>query len=131
MGAADRILHEYRVSKRRFDAAIAAIELLSAEQRMQLVATLLDRFERTPNANGTTTPSELVPRRPKRKKTDIAEALVHERPGISSAEVGAVIAQNRSAADCTLRSIEKRRGTVQRRDGRWYPVNNGGSAPTN
>jgi hypothetical protein len=144
MSGAERIIQECRVRKRRFDAAVSAVELLSTEQRKDLIAVLVDRVEsetRAPSVNGpsVTPPSELVRRRPaptngktqRRNKTDIAEALVRERPGISSAEVGVLIDQNRAAADCTLRSIVKRRGTIQRRDGGWHPVTTGGSPVAN
>ncbi|MBK7581128.1 MAG: hypothetical protein IPI67_13050 [Myxococcales bacterium] len=149
MGQADKIVHEYRVSKRRFDAAVSAVDLLSAEQRTELIAVLLERLEsetRTPRASGpSAAPAEPVQRRRvvraptrggtrrKNMKTDRAEALVRERPGLTSQEIGEVIQQARPAADSTLRQVQARRGSIERRDGRWYPVtppNGGGPPPT-
>ena len=135
------------MSKRRFDAAISAVELLTTEQHKELITLLVDRVASGTRNSGVAGPSpEPVRRRrvghaptngdaPRRNKTDLAEALVLERPGLSSAEVGTLINQARPAADCTLRSIARRRRTIERREGRWYPVsptgpvNPGGSTP--
>lgn len=133
MGTADKIVHEYRVSKRRFDAAISAVELLSVEQRKQLVAVLLERLDTgacraaAPSKPASHRPA--VTRGPKGWKTDQAEALVRERPGMTSAEIGALIQQARPAADSTLRQVQERRGSVERREGRWYPVTKPGGSP--
>lgn len=139
MSAVDRIMHEYRVSKRRFDAVISAVEVLSTEQRKELVAVLLEGLEGAAKGTG---PVEPVQRRrparvppngapPRARKTDRAEAVVRERPGLTSQEIGVIIQQARPAADSTLRQVETRRGTIERRDGRWYPVTppNGGGPP--
>lgn len=149
MGQADKIVHEYRVAKRRFDAAVSAVDLLSAEQRTELIAVLLERLEsesRAPRVSGTSAaPTESVQRRRvvrastrggtgrKDMKTDRAEALVREHPGLTSQEIGEVIQQARPAADSTLRQVQLRRKTIERRDGRWYPVtppSGGGPPPT-
>lgn len=149
MNLAVKIVHEYRISKRRFDAAVSAVELLSAEQRKELIAVLLEKLEfetRTPRDSGpSASPAEPVQRqravrapvnrgaRRREMKTDRAEALVRERPGLTSQEIGAVIQQARPAADSTLRQVQLRRGSIERRDGRWYPKtppNGGGPPPT-
>lgn len=132
MSSADRIIHEFRTRKRRFDAAVSAIELLTIEQRKELIVVLLDRVESvTVREASTASPARNLVRGAKQTKTNLAEALVLERPGMSTAEIVPLIKQDRAAADCTLRQVAKRRGTIERRDGRWYPTKpSGGSNPT-
>jgi hypothetical protein len=58
------------------------------------------------------------------RKTDLAEAFVLARPeGASIPEIAAHIRQNERTADNTMRHVRETRGTVERREGRWYPTN--------
>ncbi len=56
------------------------------------------------------------------RKTDAVEAFVAAHPeGVTIAEVAAHVSQKDATADSTLRHVRGTRGTVERREGRWYP----------
>lgn len=57
------------------------------------------------------------------RKTDAAEAFVQEHlEGVTTAQVASRIDQSERTADSTLRHVSNSRGTIERREGRWYPA---------
>lgn len=152
MRVVDQILREQRERDRRYETAKAAIAELSSEQQQRLLTELIQAVESggqprkragavpkrgrrsapesspvhvvsesvKANANASGEPSAYV---------DKAEAYVAQHEGPTTAEVATGIGQSRQAADGTLRHLARSRGTVERREGRWWPVTAGAKAP--
>lgn len=140
-----QVLEKQRVAQRRITAIFSEVDLLNEEQRARVFMLLCDRVEADANggalAAGRAAPlgvaahthSKRFSAKPSvlgskgERKTDLAQAAVVKQPGIRTVQVAEHTGQSRAAADSTLRDVERRRGTIEHRDGRWYPVTDGGS----
>jgi hypothetical protein len=115
------------------EAARSAFAALDSSERRELFAEFAEMVMADEAAPNKPTAPEAVPASIQvavasptnggvMSKIDRAEQLVMAQPGISSREVGTIIGQTPSTAGSTLSQLAERRGTVENRNGGWYPV---------
>jgi hypothetical protein len=130
MQGIEQLLQQAQSRKQLRDAARAAFTALNSGERRDLFAEFAEMVMADTSAQPepTTSPaSEAAPIAQAsptvaRSKIDRAEQLVMAHPGITSREVGERIDQTPSTAGSTLSQLADRRGTVENRNGGWYPV---------
>jgi hypothetical protein len=127
----DRIIQNAKERKARRDTAIAAFKALPAEDRHEVLAELIglveaDAGDDPPDANEAQQPPQTPARASEGPETatftDKGEAFVLQHPeGVTTRQVATAIGQKVESVDGTLRSVVKYRGTIERRDGKWWP----------
>ncbi len=129
MQGIEQLLQQAQSRKQLRDAARAAFAALTSGERRDLFAEFAEMVMADTSAQPEPTTSASSPMAPvastvtvARSKIDRAEQLVMAHPGITSREVGERIDQTPSTAGSTLSQLAERRGTVENRNGGWYPV---------
>jgi hypothetical protein len=133
MQGIEQLLQQAQSRKQLRDAARAAFAALNSGERRDLFAEFAEMVmadtsaQSAPMTSPASPASESVPiaqasSTAARSKIDKAEQLVMAHPGITSREVGERIDQTPSTAASTLSQLAERRGTVENRNGGWYPV---------
>lgn len=127
----DRIIQNAKERKARRDTAIAAFRSLPVEDRQEVLAELIglveeDASQDAPHpAEPQQTPQTTAEPDDAAEKgtfTDKGEAFVLQHPeGVTTRQVATAIGQKVESVDGTLRSVVKYRGTIERRDGKWWP----------
>lgn len=126
MSLVNQIVQQAREKKARREAAIAAVMGLPLDERRDVLADLIMLAEAEEQPVTAPKPQEpptsASAGQKRRTYVDRAEALILASPnGLTTTEIARAIGQAPTNADGTLRQLLKR-GTVERRDGKWYPV---------
>lgn len=133
MQGIEQLLQQVQSRKPLREAARAAFAALDSGERREMLAEFVEMVmadEAAPKAPAAAPSAPAAPpvsvaspaNGETMRKIDKAEQLVMANPGISSREVGARIGQTPSTAGSTLSQLADRRGTVENRNGGWYPV---------
>lgn len=134
--ALNRILREDERQEKLLEAAIHAADALDAVRRRSLYRHVAKRVEadatgaKEPEQEQGATKASKPARQPSKSNgkgsyADAAEdyVLAHKK-GSTTREISDAIGQNYGSADGTLRYIEAKRETIERRDNKWFPVAN-------
>jgi hypothetical protein len=133
MRVVEQILRADQERERKYKAAMDAVSAMERAERQRLLAELIRQVEneQAGNAVPVMAPITRASRKPSAAPSlqadgrasfvQRAETHIASNPGCTTDEVSQAIGQNRHAAYGTLRHLARSRGTVELRDGKWWP----------
>ena len=116
------LLQRVQGKKARMDHARAAVGALEPDEHDELLAEMVERAAARSTPVIAVTIGEPTVVASGKTKTDLAEDLVRSQPGITTKQIASMIGQSAKVAGTTLHSIKEKRGSVENRNGGWYPV---------
>lgn len=119
MGVIERLIKATEASERRLNAARTAVSALTKDEKEKLLVEIVRQLEQAPIT--VTTDASTAPVIPvDGTYVDACEAVLAAHPqGLTSAEIGELIGQERPSADSTVRWLRQSRKNVGRQGDKW------------
>lgn len=118
MGVIERLIKATEASERRLNAARTAVSVLTKEEKQRLLVEIVRELEQPALPTTDASAAPVIPI--DGSYVDACEAVLAAHPqGLTSAEIGELIGQERPSADSTVRWLRQSRKNVGRQGDKW------------